>query len=427
MNEEITDYVLQNYYKRRLREDKFAYAKALNSQIWCAVRTIKHPMHRPAVFVIRNNNEAKVWGVQSCKSPWSCPVCSARRMSKESARIAAAIDALDNQFNEWAFMITFSVPHYHNFSCKQVYDILKETWARFVHQAKSKQNIDVFARFNNTFNCTHRIRVGEFTWGHYGWHPHYHCLFFVDKNKFNEVLDWQEKLSERWFTLAKRATIKILTRDKYCEDVKAFVEDFYSKTDHAKGKLDAVISTNEDGTIRRALSSDYICGWGANKELTGNVRKEATHAGHFTPHQLLRKSYELWKLDKRERADKFFALYVEYALATLRTYRVRMSPPLKKIIADWYLTSQYTETVKKKAIEEQKKRGRWELVCWFTPEQWYDICSLDLLPYILKLAMQVNGRQLIEQLLLEYLIDITDNGEYIGYEFFDEQIFNAAS
>lgn len=425
MNEEISDYTLQSFYKRKLRESKYAYANKLHSQIWCAVRMIKAPGHTPGVFVLANNTTAKIWGVQTCASPWSCPVCSARRMSKEASRIASAIDALAKWYDEAGFMITFSVPHYHNFSCKQVYEILKETWKQFVHHAKSKSQYDVFAEFANDLDCKHRIRVGEFTWGHYGWHPHYHCLFFVKASKLQKALDWQERLSERWFHCARRATIKILTRDKYCDNVIEFVDDFYSKTQHsAEGKLDAVISLDKDGKVRRAQSADYICGWGADRELTGNVRKEASNPGHYTPHQLLTKAYELDYKGEFEESDKYFRLYVEYALATFKTYRVRMSPDLKGIIAKWRLTEAYTEALKKKSIEKEETVGKWRTVCWFNEKQWLAICLLNLEPQILKFARAPNGKELIINLLK--MNDIPHELKSApNQQWFEREIFNA--
>lgn len=426
MNEETSDYTLQNYYKKKLRLSRYAYAhKKLSSQAWCAVRTIKAPMHKPAVFILANKVEAKIWGVQVCKSPWSCPTCSARRMAKEASRIASAIELL-NKKGKAAFLITFNNPHYHDWTAKQTYEILKETWKHFVHQAKTTKGngkYDVFAQFCNEFNCEHRIRVGEFTWGHYGWNPHYHCLFFVDKSKLQAVLNWQEKFSKRWHELARKAAIKILTRDNYCQDVQTFVNNYFdsSKSQYNNGIPDAYISRNSDGSVMEAKSSQYICGWGADKELTGNFRKMASHKGHYTPHQLLQKAYDLDNetLDNPE-ADKYFSLYVEYALATFRTYRVRMSPTLKSLIEEYQKTQDYIETCKKKLAEAQATRGKWRIVCWFTPEQWFSICQLSLEPHILELAKQINGKQLIETLLLKHQIDIRQNGEHIDQAFFAE-------
>ena len=429
MDEHITDYQLQGFYKRKLRESRYAYAKKLNSQIWCAVRLIKAPMHMPGVFLLTNGDSSKIWGVQSCDSPWSCPVCSAKRMAHEAGRIASAIDALEKQFNEEAFMITLSVPHYHDFTCKQVYDILRETWKQFVHHAKSKTQQDVFAQMACDLECKHRIRVGEFTWGHYGWHPHYHCLFFVKKGKLQRALDWQDKLAARWVHLTKKSTIKVLTRDKYRdmtkEEVKEFVNEFFTKTNYAKGHPEAVISLDEKGKVRRAKSSEYMCGWGADKELTGNVRKEASHTGHYTPHQILLKAYELYKKGETEECDKWFSLYVEYALATFKTYRVRMSPDLKKIIENWRLTNDYIECFKKKSTQEMEKTA-WKVVCWFNEQQWFAICTAEILPQIIHLAREPDARKRISELLAEIGADSNLAEKAPQEEWFVKNMFNVA-
>jgi len=416
----ISDYRLQGYYKRKLAQPQYHYAKKLKAQKYCGVNLIKQPGVMPAVFVIANNKEAKIWGVHFCDSPWSCPVCSAHRMAFEATRISCAIEALEKWYNEYAFMLTVSVPHYHNFTCKQSYDILKETWKNFMKQAGAKSastKYDPIRNFCLEFNCTHRIRVCEFTWGKYGWHPHYHCLFFVPKNKLQQVKNWQKTFSERWFKLAKKATIKILTRDNYCDNVEAVVNKLYANSEHMRDPdfYDAKISLDEKGNVRRSVSSDYICGWGANRELTGNFRKEATAKDHFTPHQLLRKAYELdnyGKTTDNKEADKYFTLYVEYALTTFKTYRTKLSKSLSTIISNWQMTNTYMNVLKKKLEEQKRDLGKNRIVVWFKESQWYQICLLNLVDKILDLAMYTNGKQLIELLLLDYQIDITKNGKY---------------
>ena len=379
--------------------------------------------------MLTNDSAVKTWGVQSCDSPWSCPVCSARRMAKEAGRIASAIEALDEWFDEEAFMITFSVPHYHDFSCKQVYDILRETWKHFVHHAKSKSQCDIFAQMACDLECKHRIRVGEFTWGHYGWHPHYHCLFFVKKGNLQRALDWQDKLANRWVHLTKKATLKILKRDKYRdmspEEIEKFVNDFFTKTNHSKGHPEAVISTDEKGRVRHAKSSEYICGWGADKELTGNIRKEASHKGHYTPYQLLNKAYENYKIGNAKECYKYFKLYVEYALATFKTYRVRMSPDLKHIIEEWRLNKPYTETYKKKSEEETSFTAKWKVVCWFTEKQWHDICLHEIEADIIHLARAPDAIDQIKKLLDKWGID-SELRSNPDEKWFVENMFNAA-
>lgn len=446
MYEEVSDYALQNFLKQKMHEEEFAYTKPLNSLKFCCVRVIRAPMHKPSVLIISNGKEAKIWGVQSCKSPWSCPVCSARRMSQEAGRIASAIDALEAQ-NQWAFMITFGVPHLKTFTFKQTYQILQETWHNFTAQGRSQSQIyNTFAKFNIEFNCTHRIRVGESTYGPNGHHPHYHCLFFVDKDKFQKVLKWQDRFSKVWFEATRRSMIRVFKREakrlgiteeemakklRYPypteeKTIKEFVDNFLDKSEHVvKGMPTPFISVNENGQVVRQRSSQYICGWGADKELTGNFRKEATHAGHMTPHQILTRAYELNRTDKEE-SNRLMHIYFEYALGTFKKYRVRFSKGLGTIVNKWRLTEAYTEAIKKK-LAESTNTTRWKIVCWFTPEQWFSICHLYLQDEILKLARAPNGYDKICALLLKFSIDIRENGTFDELEFLENEIINASA
>lgn len=427
MDEIISDYSLQNYLKKKLQETKYCKAaKELHSVLFCAVRLIRAPMHVPGVFVIANDVSAKIWGVQHCKSSWACPVCSAKRMSKEASRIATAIDALNAQGKK-AFMLTLAIPHVRKFSCEQAFEILQLSWKRFSHNAKSKTatKFDVFAQFANDVNCEHRIRVCEFTWGKNGWHPHYHCLFFVDSDKLQTVGKWQESLANEWLRIVKMMTARVIKRDNLFTSPTEWLDKFYQNI--TEKPIDACyISRDDNGNVREAKSSQYICGWGADKELTGNIRKLASHRGHFTPHQILEKAWKLDRQGKFDLADKWFSLYIDYALTTKGKYRVRFSLKLSKIINQWRQTEKYIEALKKKAIEEKTNTGVWRTVCWFNELQWYKICLSSLLPEILARARLPNAFDKIADFLLEHQIDIRTNGYHPEQQFLENRLFNAA-
>lgn len=458
MEEHIHDEKLLGFYKRKLQESKFAFAaKVLNSQIYCGSRVITAPGAKPAAFLMKNDDdEVKYWGIQRCKSPWSCPVCSARQMSIVAGKIADLIDAMEHN-GKVGIMITFSIPHLRKYTCNQIYYALEQTWKRFVHHGNGKGKngeADPFGKFCNAMNCKHRIRVCEFTFGKNGWHPHFHCIFFIDRNKLKEAAQWQDKLTERWLYVAKQMTIKSLSqttplRIKFAacqnrlrsvgsqfaatsrerqpsysrEAAIAEVERLYANiTEPNEG---AFISKDENGVARKVCSSEYICGWGADKELTGNIRKKATHEGHYTPHQLLEMAFNAYQAGEYSECDEYFSSYVDYAVTVYQKYRMRLSPELNLILKKWRLTHKYTETLKKKAIE-RTEASRWRVLCWFDRSQWLQICMLNLRADILELARKANGRELIEQLLLRHQIDITRNGAHELQEFIENEIFNVA-
>lgn len=406
------------------------------STYFCGSKPVRANGLEQGVFLVRNEKNARFAGVITCKSSWLCPVCSARMMAKYSTEIGIAIDALAQpKYNQTAFMITFTIPHSRNMSAYETTEILYNTWKNFVVHGNKKANskyyvkvdgkktmkvsdkktTDPFSMFCEEFNCKHRVRVGEYTYGEHGWHPHFHCLFWVDNDKFKYVKDWQATLEKRWLELAKRNTLKMWNKlypDKR-EKNELRLDFMYGNLD--KGSHSCFISVDKTGEVIRQKSSMYICGWGADKELTGNVQNKASAEGHFTPRQLLEKYCE-----GDEKSGK---LYLEYCRATRRKKHARINfstrSGIKKIIAEYRKTKEYAEVMKKKATDEAKANGIWKMVCWFKSEQWRDIylaeqtTKFPVRLCLLKLAMLDNGRKLIEDFLLNtYNIDIRNNGEH---------------
>lgn len=395
MVEEISDHRLQHFYQKKIAENP-EDKKLLTSQLYCGSRVLKSLGHLPAVFVFANKEQARFWGMTTCKNAWSCPVCSAKQMSKYAADIAAAIDAINQpNHNQAAIMITFTIPHTRNMTCAETTEILFNTWKDLIQRGNKNvqcsyylrttgerkysgtKGNNPFASFCETFNCKHRVRVGEFTWGEHGWHPHFHCLFWVDKNKIQETIKWQEILQERWYHLAKKNTLKTWNKmfpDNRENNLKR-VHIMYQNLD--KDSNGVYISTDKNGKVIIQKSSMYICGWGADKELTGNYRAKATHENHMTPHQILEKAYE----SQGDERDKWLNLYMEFArtVRIKRRNRIKWScnSGIKQIIQQWKTTQGYREVLKKKAIQQAKNVGEWVPIGWLDEKSWLQICLLN--------------------------------------------------
>lgn len=412
---EISDHVFASMLKDKIAQNRDDI-QIMRSTLYCGSKVLKAGAgYEPGVFVIANNETAKFWGTTTCKNAWICPVCSARMMSKYAAEIACAIDALKER-GQVAFMITFTVPHTSGMTCEETTEILFDTFHDFHirgnHNLKTRwNNKDPFATFCEEFNCKHRIRVGEYTWGAHGWHPHFHCLFFVDKDKLQRVKDWSDKLNERWLTIAKRRTVKIwckLYPKKSKETHQKRADIMYNKADKV-GSKGAYISVDELGNVIEQKSSQYICGWGADRELTGNYKAKATNEGHMTPYQILEKAFEEKHTKGAEAADKWLNLYMEFARAIKRKQHKRISfgarTGLRQIIAQHKNTVGYREIIKKKYMEQVAKVSTWKMVCWFSESQWLKICLLDrkydVKFWILKLA-QCFGRDAVKEYLAKF-------------------------
>lgn len=428
MNEIISDTKLMFFLQKKLREDPKLTAM-FRTTAYCHVRLIHHLGYQPGVFVLADEDKANYFGLAFCKSPWICPVCSAKRMSKYAAEIACALDALAQpKYNQLACMITFAIPHSRNMSCEETTEILYNTWKDFIEKGNKRgsstylKNIenkfkhnqekkvvkvksnDPFNRFCEYFNCTHRVRVCEYTWGEHGWHPHFHTLFWVDANKIQEVALWQEELNTRWEKLARRNMVKIWNK-KYPQQPPEFNKNRANRLYELSTEEDPYsgchISFDKNDKVIIQKSSMYICGWGADKELTGNYKKKASHEGHYTPHQLLELAMN--------GDDEKFNLFIEYAKATKlkRHARINFSvhSGIKKIIEEWKQTNLYLETLKKKAIDSKKIQGDRKMVCWFSEQQWFEISLFEMqhkipLKYaILRIAKETKSKTIIDFLL----------------------------
>ena len=405
----------------KLRKYLFAHPKylvQLKSTAYCGSKIIRQPGMTPQVYLLKNNEDAKFYGMTSCKNSWFCPTCSVIQMSKYAANIAVALDALKQpKYSQWAFMATATIPHTSGMSCEESTEILYNTWKAFIVRgnhnlkrsiSKNWRASDPFATFCESFNCKHRVRIGEFTYGKHGWHPHFHCLFWVDSKNFDLVKGWKDTLNERWLQLAKRETLKFWNKKFPTKKVEnaTRVEIMYSKMDVA-GSKGFYISTDKNGNVIRQESSMYVCGWGADKEVTGNIQNKATHEGHYTPMQLL---------EQADETNNFMELYIEYALATKRKKHKRINwsarSGIHKIIAQWRITHVYQEVLKKKATAIQENKGLWEVIYTFNEQQWSLLCWLNtqnqILQKILELARASPQPVIdIERLLFENKIPLS--------------------
>ena len=281
MQQDIFDARLQHYLRRildKLDDEKKLQLKSLRL---CNHSIMYQPNVQPAVFLLRSDGfdgsgDAKFFGQMTCKNPWACPCCSTKMMNKYKEKIALALDALrDEKAKErfFGFMITFTIPHLRFQSCKEVTDILYNTFREFFRNAwkRRKQKSDPSKlRTHGPANdfivgcdVRYHVRCAEYTWSKKnGWHPHFHNIYWVPRGKQDKVVEFQEKLNAGWLAVAERETLKYWdehelhgdTHEKREQKCKAL---FMFKKDNLKNPA-LKISTDKDGKIQESLSSDYL-------------------------------------------------------------------------------------------------------------------------------------------------------------------------
>lgn len=425
LDSECQDYRLQHFLKATIAELPYSQQLQLKSVALCNSRISPHNVHPnipDGVFLAVNNQKrATFFGQVTCKNPWICPHCSAVMMSKYASKIGSALDMFREQ-GLFGFMITFTIPHLAFQKCSEVTDVLYQTWrnafANAYAKRKTTKGVNRFSSPINKFflDCEVKnyVRVAEFTYGSNGWHPHFHCIFWIPREKKDLVLNYEKSLNAHWDkkcleTYQKYWEVKnlhineneILPRQK-------ILEHFQLKMSKAAeyGKPSVQISKTREQKIRESLSSDYIAGWGDNKELTGNVRKEASHQRHYTPHQILEMACN-GKSTKEKYLQNPKQVYIDFMLAVSKKpvhHRVDWSKPINKLIVEYRNKQGYQELIRKK-----KQSANWRVVAFFTKQQWYAICDENFNSPILSniIYLAKFHEELLADFLLSFGIEIS--------------------
>lgn len=415
LSNDFESYQLQRYLKNLINSSPRYHYKLRVLANCGVVGDITNGVH-----VLSNGKESRILGVKMCGHSWACPACTARKMAKYSRRVGAAIEALAKQ-GLAAFMITFTIFHTKRQSCKESFDLLRNTWNKFDKAAnwrrkrivKGKNQINnvegdyykcngVWANFKREFNIKHSIKALEVTYGEHGWHPHIHMIFFTEQHRLQEIAEWQNKLAKSWEEYEDREAKKLFKEKRY--EIRKFLQSKDTRPDAQHQGL--YISIDEKGKIKRFDSGDYICGWGGNNEITGGSRQMKVARGtNLTPLQILQLSYDLQKINPKK-SSWYGRLFMHFAniMLTNRIHRIDFSRTGLNAIVQNYINSEgYKEQWKKKC--ENLKIPRYHTVAWFSLQTWYNLCwindykkGIPIIPLILRFATYENGYELISEL-----------------------------
>lgn len=374
MCQEVQNYHLQSWLKRKIKTLPIDQQIKLKNLAQCGRNVLPHNVAiqgQQGVFLLSNGTDSKFFGHITCKNTWACPICTARVMEKRRQRIAAALDALGDKL--FAFSVTFTIPHLRYQSCHEVTDILYQTWSRFNNckSQKGKRANDQFVKPVKEFlsKIQHYVKVAEYTYGENGWHPHFHCIFWTDFETAKSIIEYQPQLEKSWNNIFANVAQNYWKKNNLTRDINKFKNIFahhnWKATHKLKYSTSVFISTNEDGSLFRVKSSDYIAGWGGDSEATGNRLKKASHDGHLTQWQIL---------ELAEHNQKYADLYIEFCLevSTHVHKRTAFSKNLKQII------DQHIQKVGMESVLKKKSSEEWKVLLWFTKEQWSELCTKNL-------------------------------------------------
>ena len=368
---EILDYKLHHDLRR--------YIMRLNPDEQHQLRNIRlcgqriNGNYSSVYLVASDKGNAKFVGQTHCRNPFCCPICSAKVMEQYRSKIATAIEILHNEY--FGFMVSFSMPHVSFMGCREVLDIICDAWQYFRRKNYKKPSGHAFHDFNQVVPVCHHVKVCEQTHGKHGWHHHFHMIWWVKRGDERHLLEWESKLSEFWHKVCRMKTLKYWQKHSLHQNILEIDKTFDKVLDRMYAPSEAhqgiVFSKDEHGNVREVESAEYIAGWGADRELTGNYRKVASHEGHMTPYQIL---------EAAQHDPKMRDLYLEFCLAMTQKpvhHRVDFSQTGLCKMIEAYRKEHGSESViaQKKKLDGETQKFR--IVTYFSKEQWFELLHLN--------------------------------------------------
>ena len=279
-------------YKRQFKQ---------HATCWCH-RTV----NTESVHIKRrvDGGGARLAGVGTCGSVWTCPVCAAKITEARRAELMEGM-ARGKALGLRPFLLTLTTPHGRGQG-------LSNLLTDFQKALTSFKNSKTYKGIMGKVNRAGSIRSLEVTWGEEnGWHPHTHDLVYVGGD-LQAMLDWplnaddpDSTLRAAWFKALKKSG---LAGDSQRADV----------FDHGIDIRDGTYAAEYVAKFGREATSE---GWGLSGELTKSHAKLGKRGQRFTPFQLLQ-----WAHTGDRQAA---ALFREFAEAFTGKRMLSYSPKLK--------------------------------------------------------------------------------------------------
>jgi hypothetical protein len=305
-------------------------------------------------------------GLVVCGSIWICPLCSARITEFRRAEIKQAVEVLCAR----AVLVTYTLRHTLD---DQLPDVLgklkgayKKMWSgRWVEE------------FREDHGYIGQIKALEITHGKSGWHPHLHCLMFLNTAMSTDSieLDLQTALRKRWLYTLDRVggdaswsnglTVKVTYGD---------IAEYVEKMGHEP--IDEI-------------------GWNITHEI-GKGPAKVSRSGGDTPLQLLYRS-----LCGDECAS---SLWLEYVAAFKGDQQLRWSPGLRELAG----------LSKSEPSDEEKADfmpDGCEILMTLSRDQWWIVLKHDARGKVLDIARE-GDEQAVRDFL--YSIGVTFDPVYVG-------------
>lgn len=268
---------------------------------WCC-RTVQG--EKVVVKRRADGTGARLAGVGTCGSVWSCPVCAAKITEARRAELMEGM-ARAKALGYTAHLLTLTTTHDRG---QELADLLPAFQKALTSFKNSKTYKGIMARAARLGS----IRSLEVTWGEAnGWHPHTHDLVYC-REDLSGMADWRLNADDQETTL-RHAWFHALKKAGLAGD-----SDRANVLEHGLDIRDGTYAAEYVAKFGREATSE---GWGLSGELTKAHAKLGKRGDRFTPFQLLQ-----WANTGDRQAA---ALFREFSEAFAGKRMLSYSPKLK--------------------------------------------------------------------------------------------------
>ena len=261
-------------------------------------------------------------------SIWLDPIDSSFELYKWRLRVQKSICwAYEN--NLVPVMMTLTIFHrWHNL--KNLLNILQKSWDRFLisgrpaMRRRSDMGVEGYVRrLEITLNDGQLNRIGDDKEPvtNSGWHPHFHVILFLNKEKLSIVSDMESQLRKDWVEIVSENFKKEFGEEIEKTYICTFLKHGLHLSRYDDGRFANQLRPVKDSAyLDKIQGYDHLRAYGIDKELSSDVIKDSK-----IPFDLL-----------REVSASNIDLWCEYAIATKGIPALQFSRPIIKKIDSYF-------------------------------------------------------------------------------------------
>jgi hypothetical protein len=244
-------------------------AREQHRTCWCH-RGVANAVDSVAIYRTASGDSARMHGVTTCKSVWTCPTCSARICAVRQAELSEAMKHWIGQ-GGYVFLLTLTFPHDNGEALAEILPAFTKAKAHFKNSKTYKRILAKGVRKGSVSSL--EVTRGERS----GWHPHQHDLVFCTPDAFGEVTQGEQgRLSSRLIDELKQAWYMALRKVGLCEHHE--MSDVLAHGLDVRGGQYAAEYVAKFGKEQK---------WGLSREVTMHAAKVGTDNKGAHPFQLL--------------------------------------------------------------------------------------------------------------------------------------------